>query len=355
MENSTKVNTQSHPFRAFANRSSQAVSVGQPTSARRALCAVSIGLAAAALSLTLSVSDFDQLWFAGNAVRAGTDPYAVLHGSFWHDLYYPLTAVVVAIPTTVLPRVEAHALFAGLGMAAAAYAVSSMGWWALIGLASYPALNAVQLAQWSPYFVAAALIPYLDWLLLVKPTTGAATVAAFAFDRPARALALSALVSSALIGASFLVEPDWPARWFSATRSAVHIAAPFVRPAGFILLAALLRWRLPEARLLALLCVLPQTMAPYEALLLILALRSRREALVFALSSYAMLPFLSTVEKAGSLAQRIQHDAPVLLLFLYLPVLIMVLRRPNVGRVPDRVERMATILPEWLRGVRALP
>lgn len=323
-----------------------------PAARRRCLSAIAVGLAAAALSLTLSVSDFDQLWMAAHAIRAGHDPYSALHGSLWRDLYYPLPAVLVALPATFLPRVVAHACFAGLGLGAAAYALSSRGWWALIGLASYPALDAAQLAQWSPYFVAAALLPHIEWIAVAKPTTGIATIASYALERPLRYIWLSVAVSASIVCACFVVQPDWLSRWLAATRSAAHFAPLVVRPGGVLLLLALLRWRLAEARLLALLALVPQTIAPYEALLLTLVLRSRREALVFSLSSYAMLPFLTRVVRT-SLAARIDHDAPVLVLFLYLPVLAMVLRRPNAGRVPGWMDRAAASLPRWLRGAES--
>ena len=309
-----------------------------------------IGLVAAGLSLTEPVADFDQLWLASHAVWHGVDPYAALHGSFWRDLYYPLPAVVMAMPSALLPSVIAHACFAGLGIAAAAFALSSRGWWGLIGLASYPALDAVQLAQWSPLFVGAALLPKLEWLAIAKPTTGLATVASYAVERPARGLWFGVAVSVSIICACFIIQPDWLSRWLAATRSAEHFAPLVARPGGFLLLGALLRWRLPEARLLALLAIVPQTIAPYEALLLTLVLRSRREALVFSFASLLMIPFLVRVGGGSSLAPRIDHDAPVLILFLYLPALVMILRRPNAGRVPTSIQRAAASLPQWLRG-----
>ena len=323
---------------------------GTVSSRRRCLCAIAVGLVAGAFSMTLSFSDFDQLWMAAHAVRAGRDPYAALHGSIWHDLYYPLPAVLLTIPWTLLPRNVAHACVAGLGLGTATYALSSRGWWALVGLISYPALDAALLAQWSPFLIAAALLPYLEWIAVAKPTTGIATVASYAMARPLRRISLSVAVSASLVCTCFVVQPDWLPRWLAAIRSARHFAPIVVRPGGALLLAALLRWRLPEARLVVLLALLPQTIAPYEALLLTLALASRREALVFSFASFAMHPFLSSGDPAVSFVMRIDHDAPIIILFLYLPVLIMILRRPNAGRVPSWIEQIAGSLPPWLRG-----
>lgn len=324
--------------------------ISPPATPQRCACAIAVGLAAALLSLTLPLADFDQLWLAGRAIRAGMDPYAAVHGSFWRDLYYPMPAAFIALPATLLPRVAAHACFAGLALGAAAYALSSRGWWALIGLASYPALDATLLAQWSPLFVAAGLVPNLEWIAVAKPTTGLATVLSFAIDRPLRMMWLSLVLGVSIVSACFVLQPQWVSNWLAATRSAAHFKPLVLRPGGVLLLLAAVRWRLPEARLLALLAVIPQTIAPYEALLLTLALRSRREALVFSVASFAALPLLRSVQAGVALDVRINHDAPILLLFLYLPVLVMILRRPNVGRIPRWLERPAAWLPLWLRG-----
>jgi len=39
---------------------------------------------------------------------------------------------------------------------------------------------------------------------------------------------------------------------------------------------------------------------------------------------------------------------------VYIPALVLILRRPNEGRLPEFLERIAGVLPRWLRGRPAL-
>jgi hypothetical protein len=95
-------------------------------------------------------------------------------------------------------------------------------------------------------------------------------------------------------------------------------------------LIVLLRWRRPEARLVALLALIPQTLAGYDALPLVLVASSRKEAMTFAWLSFVALPFLTHRAGTGdAFIAAIQRDSPVFLLTLYAPAVIMILRRPN--------------------------
>ena len=66
-----------------------------------------------------------------------------------------------------------------------------------------------------------------------------------------------ALITGALILViRFAVLPTWPLDWWGGIQAGESLKAPIIRPAGFLITLALLRWRQPEARLLfALACV----------------------------------------------------------------------------------------------------
>ena len=121
------------------------------------------------------------------------------------------------------------------------------------------------------------------------------------------------------------------ARW-RARRTRPHL----LRPLGFLLLLGLLRWRRPEGRLLAALCVIPQTTALYETLPLTLLCRNRPQAAVFAaLTMLAHLLYL--LGPQGPWPVGAEYQWWVMLALFYAPALALVLRRPNVGPiVPEK-------------------
>jgi len=272
-------------------------------------------------------SDFDQSWIAARALLAGGDPYAAVVAAGWPwPLYYPLPAVLVAVPFTLLSMAAARMVFAGLGAGALAYAMTGRAWWGLAVVVSAPFLDALTSVQWSPLLTAAALLPALGWALAAKPTIGLALWVAYPRWQTAAAV-------GAIVVASLVALPEWPRLWLAAAAGADHIRAPILRPGGFLLLLALLKWRRPEARLLAVLAGVPQSPAMYEALPLFLAPSSAREALGLALLSHVTYAAIRLLPAAASFAEGYQAKWPIMLVLLYLPVLIVVLRRPN--QAPD--------------------
>ena len=310
--------------------SSPADSIGsEPAPRRRAAIALLLAIAAAAYVVvfyhhqsSLSVSDFDAIWTAARALRAGHDPYAAVPSPPWPwNLQYPLPAVLIALPFSLIPLWLARAAFMGLSTALFAWGLTRRGWWPLILLAGGQFFFALQSVQWSPLFTAAVLLPGLRVLWSIKPTTGAPLFAGY----PDWRAVVGAVV---LFGLAFLVWPHWLDPWLHAARTAPHRPA-VLRPGGFLLLLALLRWRLPEGRQLAVLALVPLSPHLYEALPLGLVARTRRELLVLALCGTIGLA-------AGAvMPHSVGPDhgpIPWAVVFLsgYLPALAIVLRHRNV-------------------------
>jgi len=306
----------------------------RPSLRARLLSAAVAALGAGAYVATLYArqtpetgSDFDQSWIAARALLAGGDPYAAVVAAGWPwPLYYPLPAVLVAVPFTMLSMAAARVVFGGLGAGALAYAMTGRVWWGLAVLAGAPFLDALTNVQWSPLLTAAALLPALGWALAAKPTIGLALWVAYPRWQTAAAV-------GAIAVASLIVLPEWPRLWLAATAGAAHIRPPIFRPGGLLLLLALLRWRRPEARLLAALACVPQSPAMYEALPLFLAASSAREALGLALLSHVAYGATRLLPPGGSLAEAYEAKWPIMLVLVYLPVLVVVLRRRNEASV----------------------
>jgi hypothetical protein len=241
-----------------------------------------VGLAATVLTLCYGPtraqpSDFAQLWFAARAWWRGADPYYAIGPGKAFDwpfpLLYPMTAVLAALPFSVLPLSWADATFVGLGMGLFAYAVTGAGQAdprLLMGV-SGAGILALQTAQWSPLLSAGAFVPAVAPFWACKPTLGLALLAAYPSTRAVAGMA-------ALTAISLLAWPSWPWQWLDAIKAGTHIIAPIARPGGWLIVIALVRWRLPEARLLVAWACMPQTPVMYEAVPLFLTVKTWRES-----------------------------------------------------------------------------
>ena len=275
-------------------------------------------------------SDFGYLWYAARVLWHGCDPYAAVHRGVWYfdnGFMYPLGAAVLVLPSITVPSYVAAVLFSALSMGALAWALTRDSWdrWPL--LMSWPCLMAVGAGQWSPLVTTAALLPAFGFAASCKPTLG---LAAFAY-RPSWRFIASGLVLPLL---AFAFMPDWPLRWIEATRHATennyHI--PLLQTGGFLLPLALVKWRRPEARLLFVMSLVPQTMLVYDQLALGLIAKGRIQTYWFALLSY-LIPwsaaFMWFAPVNPTKGESFRFLAHVITVGFYLPCLVIVLRRPN--------------------------
>jgi hypothetical protein len=230
---------------------------------------------------------------------------------------YPLPAVLVMLPFSLLPLTVARATFMGLSVALLAYGLTRRAWWPLIMLAGGQMFFAIQSVQWTPLFAAAVLLPGLRVLWAIKPTTGLTLFAAYPNW-------LTVVGGILLVALAFLLWPHWPDGWLAAIRTAPHRPA-ILRPGGVLLLLALLRWRLPEGRQLAVLALTPLSPHLYEALPLMLAARSRRELLALALCGTLGLGAWAVTPHPRGPDHGLLSWA-IVFLSGYLPALIVVLR-----------------------------
>lgn len=299
--------------------------------------------------------DFAQVWYAARAVLHHADPYALIgrgRAFNWDwPFLYPLPAAIVAIPFTALSWQLASVLFSAIGAGCFAWALMEYGYAPLFGFFGGSMHYALETAQWSPLLSASIVLPPLAFLLLAKPTVGLAYFAA----RPSWWAVAGAGI---LGGLALAIQPTWIQEWLAAISANTAqwlpyhpYQAPIFLPGGVLALLALLRWRRPEARLVAVLACVPQTGALYETLPLFLVPRTFPEVSLFVALSY-LQPIL-----AGDAGLRYwpiaEHDsARWSAVLLYLPAALMVLRRPNVGTVPAWLEQTIAGWPSWLRGAR---
>jgi hypothetical protein len=287
-------------------------------------------------------SDFDQLWQGARAVFRGQNPYSYIgpFGEFeWSYLYYPMPALLIVSPLALLPLLAARACFAAVSAGLLATALLRERPMRLLMFLSAPMLIALGRGQFTPILFVAAYFPSMAWLGVAKPNIALAVL--FGCQQPRRAIYAAAIGGAVLTVSSFIVDPSWFSSWLNAiSHKSDGWSVLRNSGAGFVIVAALLRWRRNEARLLFALGSVPQTPTYYDAVPLFIVSRGFRETALLviggnlALLLLVIAPGLRTDEIGPMYADRVMLW---LLVCLYLPATLMVVRRPNDFRpVPEK-------------------
>ena len=308
-------------------------------------------------------ADFTYWWRAGHALLVGRNPYEVvipLAARFPFDDFfrYPLPAAIVGIPFSLLQVRSGAALFVGCGFALAAYGLSATGHWRMGVLISAPAFFVFDNAQWMPLLLGAALLPNWGWLLASKPTLGAALL----LWRPSWRTFWG---GAAICIVGLMLLPSWPLDWLGILRQypSGQYSAPVGFPGGILLLLVLLRWRRPEARLVAAMTCVPQNFFLYDQLPLMTIPASQLSLLLFAFWSHVLRAIVIGFAPKSNVLWPISADfksqwfRPFILLGLYAPAAVMILLRPNEGDAPIWLERWLSKMkiPSWLAGRAGSP
>jgi hypothetical protein len=265
-------------------------------------------------------SDFDLLYRPASRLLQGESLYPS-GGQFFP---YPLPAVLLAIPFTLIPLTLARPIFDILIGGAFVYGLwKHRGPYAVLAVISGAYLFALFAGQTTPLMVAASLIPALGFLLAVKPNTSASLW----ISRPNW---LAVLGATLFVGVSFLLVPTWPRDWWVALPAdKTLLAPPILRPFGFVLLIAGLRWRLPESRLILATAFIPQTTLPYELVSLALIPANRLEMVVYVAGTWVALGAAQHLGVGRGLEGWTATGWPVTLCAVYVPMLYLVVRRPT--------------------------
>jgi hypothetical protein len=318
------------------------------------IAAVGVVYAAHVQATIKSPLDFDQLYAAAKFLAERRDPYRLIGPGRefnWPFQYflYPLTSAAAIIPLTAFPLATARLVFVGLTSGLYVYALSFQpgSRWRYATVLSKPFQATLLVGQ--PTFLLASMVT-LPWTYIfaaIKPNIAAAVVAA---NPKWRAIITGLLGGIALLGVSLVLQPHWPLEWLDMVRADPYRRSALSQTGGFLLLLAALRWRRPEARLLLALAIVPQTLGMYDGLLLFAIPRRASEFIALVvISHFAFLmtffdPSLTKMDAyVAATAAAVTH-------WLFLPTLLMVLWRPNVGVVPAPVERLMSRAPRWLRG-----
>jgi hypothetical protein len=326
---------------------------GGPSRRDRLIVACLIAAAVAALApLVDAGGDFIQLWGGAGALLHGTDPYSAIGPGKsvpwpW-PLYYPVPALLPAIPFTVFPLFVARVVWVAILSGIFAFAITARGWAGLLLCLHLSGLVAIQMGQLSVLLAVALLIPAFGAIAAGKPTTGAAVLIGADTRRDAMTMFIAA---AALFLVSFAFEPGWVPRWLASVAHTPHMQPLVTRPWGWLVLVAAVRWRLPAARVLCATALVPTTLSAHDMLPALVALRpTRRESIVLVVLSFLAAPALYAI---ADNPDRVVYSArlmPRILWAAWIPLVVCILRRPNVGSAPPWLEAVTARLPAWLRG-----
>lgn len=280
--------------------------------------------------------DFTWALRGARALLAHQNPYEVIKPTgpfpFNAGFKYPLLCAVLALPVAWLSPAIAVSVFNAVGAGVLAYALQVDGRWRLPILLSGPFLANIFSGQWSLLTTAAALLPAAGWLAAVKPQTGLASLA----YRPSWSMVIG---GAAAYIACLAINPLWPIQMIEVARGDpdLHFYVPAVTViGGQLLLMAVFRWRTREARLLLAMALVPQAQFWYTGLAALLVARTYRQSLALsALSAVGYYCWRSKMFAATlnsiALPDSGGHQAEWMMLFVFLPALIVVFRHPNIA------------------------
>ena len=281
------------------------------------------------IQLNAEAADFTWSLRGAQQLLAGLNPYhdPTLGPAFPYPhndpLFYPLPALLIALPFVAFPPALAGALFFGCSSGLLAFGLTRENYARLPVFLSVPFINALGAAQWSPLITAAALIPALFPVILAKPSLGLPIAVTYPTRR-------GVLACAAILLGSLLVLPTWPYDWLNNIGQHRDLIPLLLFPGQLLVLAAL-RWREKRARLLLTMALIPQVFY-YDPLALWLIPHSFRESMLLSLLSWIGF-FVAT-----QLQLPVTQTAVIGVAFIYLPALAIVIR-PTLTTAFQRLRR----------------
>lgn len=135
--------------------------------------------------------------------------------------------------------------------------------------------------------------------------------------------------------ASLILLPSWPVEWLAAVGSSNNMEPPIVRFGGVLILLVLFRWRRPESWLVLSLACLPQSWGWYGALPLLLIPNTLHESLLLAaVATFGAYLGASIIPELASADAFFGWVGSMIVLTMYVPAVLIILRRPNAGPSP---------------------
>ncbi len=264
----------------------------------------------------LGAGDFSWAIQAARSLLCHQNPYAN------PQQLYPLTVALFGFPFLWLRPEVAAGIFYGVSSAFLAFGLTKNGYGRLLIFLAYPYWAGILTAQSPPIIMAGAFFPLLLPATLTKPQVGL-PVALTSLTR------FGTVVCFCLLLLSLAIMPQWPLLWVSNASHYKRFFPILVFP-GPLLALALLRFRHRDAILFLLMAVMPQRWF-YDSFILWLIPKSRRQIVWTVFFSWGAGIWRWYHIPVG--AAQVGRWAVI---FLYLPMLCVILLRP---KYPQLVEQ----------------
>jgi hypothetical protein len=228
---------------------------------------------------------------------------------------YPLTAGLFALPFVRLQPELAAGIFWGISSSLLAFGLTRHGYARLLIFLAYPYWAGIITVQWSPIIAASAFFPLLSPVTMAKPQIGLPVFLT--------RLSLKGLLACVVVAIlSLVVMPNWPWLWLRQTGNYEHFIPLLVLP-GPVLLLALLRYRERDAWLLLLAAIMPQRWF-FDSFILWLIPQSRRQIIWTVFFSWG-----AGLWRWYHVPHNFTEVGRWTVIFLYVPMLAVILFRPN--------------------------
>jgi hypothetical protein len=237
---------------------------------------------------------------------------------------YPITAGIFALPFVRLRPEVAAGLFYGISSGLLAFGLTRHGYLRLLIFLAFPYWAGLVTVQWIPIIAASAFFPLLLPLTMAKPQIG---LPVFLTHMSRRGIAACLVVAAA----SFVIMPEWPRLWWRQAGDYEHFVPLLILPGPLVLLA-LWRYRERDAMLLLLTACMPQRWF-FDTFILWLIPKTRREVVWTMFLSWGT-GLMRWFYSPHSLIQVGRWTV----IFIYLPMLAVVLQRRKQQGGPGRAE-----------------
>jgi len=271
------------------------------------------------LNGNIVAADFTWAWRGARLLVEGSDPYALIRpeGAYPYNdyLYYPLPALLIALPLIPFAGPSAGAIFIGISSGLLCWGLlKEQPKHSLLLFLSAPYVYALISVQWSPLITAAAFVPVLGFCIPAKPNLGIAILIAYPHPRRIALAALSVLIS-------LIIMPTWPLALFRSLPAHLNYV-PLFNWFGLPVVLAALFWRRSAARLLVVMACVPQRLI-YDQLALFLIPQTLRQMVMMIIGGWLGI-FLGLIFDDGIWA----------LSCVYLPALacILIQERASIAR-----------------------
>ena len=260
-------------------------------------------------------ADFQWAIHGAQRLLSGADPYDTPLEQ------YPVTAMLFGVPFVRASGAMAAAIFFGISSGLLALGITRRGLAHLLVFLAYPYWAAILTAQWSPLILASAFFPVLLPVTMAKPQVGLPVAITHLTRRGFAACVFWGILS-------LVVLPRWPWLWAHQFGNYQHFVPLLVFP-GPLLVLAIARYRERDSWLLLISAIMPQRWF-FDSFILWLIPKTRRQVLFTAVISWG-----SGIWRWYHIPRSFSEVGRWTVLFIYLPMLVLILLREQRGQFSE--------------------